>query len=324
MSYFLWPTANKCNALDLLNARYSAEDVEQKLASNFEGAYPVLYNSGRSAIYHLLKHLGHSRIDEIGVFPLASHCVLESVSRIATPSSIGINKETNIIYHQWGYKVPFKSAKNSRSNTIDDCVDSLAKPGCLLFPSFGDYEIWSLPKIFATSSGGVLWCRNYSDSKSLQHSRNANGSSLLPWMLRIASMKNANAYSFWSAIEATSGKPTKFQSSEIYTKLDSWKSIINDRQLKYRMLKFYLSEGMQLLEERLPSNIAITYNKFSQARICSLLEGLGLTSGIRNSYAINHQENSLNLEKHFLVPIHQDVPASLIHQLVKELAKVNV
>jgi putative PLP-dependent aminotransferase (TIGR04422 family) len=155
--HFIWPRNALFSSLTSFFYMKSVEKVEEKLHEMFPSGYPVLFSSGRAALSAALLQCNVSRRDFVGVFPYASHCVLDTISRISTPLSGSAEKHANlrVVYHQWGYVQEVSLSPNS----IEECVDTLCKVGTTLFPGGGSFEIWSLPKILGTTSGGVLWCR---------------------------------------------------------------------------------------------------------------------------------------------------------------------
>ena len=129
--------------------------IEEKLHKMFPSGSPVICSSGRAAINIALHYLNQKRNDVIGINSYTSHCVLDAISRIATPVKWNAKNneiKTRLIYHQWGYV----QKEIINIDTIDDCVDSLCEIGTELFPTSKNFEIWSLPKILGTSSGAVL------------------------------------------------------------------------------------------------------------------------------------------------------------------------
>ena len=187
--YFIWPESSFLKAIFNWPLFSSSENVESQLFKMFPSGYPVLCSSGRSALYLSLNYLEKKRENLVGVFPYANHCVVDSISRITTPcfGKESKNCDLRIIYHQWGYV----QEKKISSTTIDDCVDSLYLKGKDLFPTGGKFEIWSLPKILGTSSGGVLWCKNKIDSEKIKKLRDKNGSSFFQWILRLIANRNS-------------------------------------------------------------------------------------------------------------------------------------
>lgn len=151
----------------------SVETIEEKLRGMFPTGYPVLCSSGRAALVIALLESEVSRGDLVGVFPYASHCVLDAVSRVATPLSgpTAVAVALRVVYHQWG----FVQETDLSKNTIEDCVDTLCVPGAAIFPGGGRFEIWSLPKIIGTTSGAVLWCRDSETAAKIRCFRDERG-----------------------------------------------------------------------------------------------------------------------------------------------------
>ena len=122
-NYAIWPKSKfrireylKFNLYFLTSSR-----LEKRLEKMFPSGYAVLCSSGRAAINMALVYKKHSRPDFVGVNSYTSHCVLDSISRVATPIIWNFkpqaNTKTRLIYHQWGYI----QKDVSQINNIDDC-----------------------------------------------------------------------------------------------------------------------------------------------------------------------------------------------------------
>ena len=99
-----WPKPSSIKFLSHLNFMSSERQIEKLLSSLFPSGHPVLLSSGRSAIYLALLATESNRSKRIQIFEYASHCVLDAISRIATPFGFNDkNTEYKIHYHQWGY-----------------------------------------------------------------------------------------------------------------------------------------------------------------------------------------------------------------------------
>ena len=278
----------------------------------FPSGYPVLCSSGRSALYLSLNHLEKKRGDLVGVFPYASHCVIDSMSRITTPcfGEESKNCDLRIIYHQWGY-VQEKDVKN---DTIDDCVDSLYHIGKKLFPSKSKYEIWSLPKILGTSSGGVLWCKNKQDSIKIKQLRNKNGNSFFQWILRLVSKKIPFFYNYWNGAEPVTGKPSSFQCAEIYSAINNWDKTLDDRTKKFNLLCEFSVDGIRKPIDRIPCVVPIKPTK----SLKDFIEN-NFPSGSRMMELIEDNKSRKNIEI-IPVPVHQDVSIDWLKS-IKNLLK---
>ena len=124
-AYFLWPQPKPLRAM--LNAwRFvTISQIEKRLSEMFPSGTPVLFSSGRAALCHALLISGLARGDKAGVFPFANHCVLDAVSRIATPTAVGSDTSLNVVFQQWGYV----QHNDLSAHDVEDCVDSLLVPG---------------------------------------------------------------------------------------------------------------------------------------------------------------------------------------------------
>ena len=143
--HFICQTSSKSsisNSFRLL----STQDVENKFAICLSVAIQF-YIHLHVRPFNALAESNLCRTDIVGIFPYASHCVLDTISRIATPNKLSALNRENVVYHQWGYVYNNPSI----SPNIEDAVDSLLTYGRHLFPTGGNFEIWSLPKIFSTS-----------------------------------------------------------------------------------------------------------------------------------------------------------------------------
>lgn len=305
--YFIWPESSFLNAILNWPLFSSSKKIESQLFRMFPSGYPVLCSSGRSALYLSLNHLEKKRGDLVGVFPYASHCVIDSMSRITTPcfGEESKNCDLRIIYHQWGY-VQEKDVKN---DTIDDCVDSLYHIGKKLFPSGSEFEIWSLPKILGTSSGGVLWCKNKQDSIKIKQLRNQNGNSFFQWILRLVSKKIPFFHHYWNGAEPVAGKPSSFQCAEIFLAINKWDKILNDRLEKFNLLWEFSIDGIKKPTDRIPCVIPVKSTK----PLLDFIEN-NFSSGPRMMEII--QANKLSTYVQVIpIPVHQDVDLNWLKSL---------
>ena len=293
----------------------SVSRVEALLQTMFPSGYPVLCSSGRSALTFTLIESRASRFDLVGVFPYASHCVLDAVSRVATPLAgpTSINALLRIVYHQWGYV----QEKNIPENTIEDCVDALCVPGTNLFPGGGRFEIWSLPKILGVTSGGVLWCRDENTAiriRSLRDSRSGGG---LQWLLRLLARYLKRVYVFWHAEECNGGNISRFQTGEIITAIRKWDEFVDDRRKKLDKVWPLAVDWLSKPTSRLPPVVPIEI-KVSEVDV----KKSGVTSGFRMFERIP-KNGSRELEKLLPIPIHQDVSYTWLDSFMNSLTLKN-
>lgn len=279
----------------------------------YPSGHPVLCSSGRSALTLALIESEVSRNDFIGVFPYASHCVLDAVSRIATPLSgpTATTAALRIIYHQWG----FVQETNLPPNTIEDCVDTLCLPGATLFPGGGRFEIWSLPKILGTSSGGVLWCRDEETAQAVRDKRDFRGGGLFPWLIRLISKRYPRANFYWQGAEGNMGCTSRFQTGEIFAAVLNWENFVTDRLLKMNMIWPYSIDWMQKPVDRLPPVVPVSLELPER-----IVKDLGISSGYRMFENLNSSSGRV-MEKVLPIPVHQDVTESWLTHLVKQISQ---
>lgn len=287
--------------------------MEFKLQEMFPSGYPVLCSSGRSALSLALEESVLSRGDYVGVFPYASHCVLDAISRFATPLS---GKESahaplRVIYHQWGY------LNNTifPENAIEDCVDTLCVPGAMLFPGGGKYEIWSLPKIAGTTSGGVLWCKEAELASRLRLRRDQRGGGLVQWLLRLAGLKWRRAHLYWQGFENESGKITVWQAGEISRALDNWEELVRSRRNNLDRVWSLAPKWLKKPVKRLPPVVPVLTNISGEQA-----KQLGIEAGFR-MFERNGNNMTGDLVKMLPIPIHQDVSQKWITVVLDALSE---
>ena len=312
-SFFLWPESKVANGLSSCLKLIPTERIENKLFEMFPSGYPVLCSSGRAALTLALEKSNKTRGDQVGLFPYASHCVIEAVSRITTPllGPTGIHADLRIVYHQWGYV----QEKNLPLNTIEDCVDTLCVPGTELFPGGGCFEIWSLPKILGTTSGAVLWCKDKQVAEGFRTQLNAREGGLSQWILRLISKKISHFYNYWQGAEAISGKLSQFQTGEIYNAIEKWDKVVEDRLKKLDLIWDLSVSWLQKPFNRLPS-VVPTDCLIPENEIIAI----GLTAGSRMIEQLQ-QDGTRKLIKVIPIPIHQDVGLMDVKKIIGLLNK---
>jgi putative PLP-dependent aminotransferase (TIGR04422 family) len=307
-NYFLWPESKIVNGLTSCWKLIPTERVEKKLFEMFPSGYPVLCSSGRAALTLAIDKSNKTRSDLVGLFPYASHCVIEAVSRITTPLSgpSSIQADLRIVYHQWG----FVQEKNLALNTIEDCVDTLCVQGTKLFPSGGSFEIWSLPKILGTTSGAVLWCKDKQVAEVLRSQLNSRKGGFSQWILRLLSKKIHYFYNYWQGAEAINGRISKFQTGEIFNAIEKWDIIVEDRLKKLDLIWDLSVSWLQKPSNRLPSVVPID---------CLIPENeiitIGLMAGSRTIEQLQ-QDGTRKLIKVIPIPIHQDLGIEDVKKII--------
>jgi len=312
-NYFIWPESRFIGGMQTLFSMPTIGSIENKLKVYFPSGFPVLSSSGRAAITLALEYSNKKRSDFIGLFPYASHCVVDAVARISTPlfGAASINAEQRIVYHQWGYV----QERNLPKNTIEDCVDTLCIKGTELFPGGGSFEIWSLPKIFGISSGGVLWCKDEKAAMEIRKIRDKKNRVFFQWILRLISKKIPLMYNYWQGAEPLNASLSCWQTGEIMKAIENWDCVVEDRVQKLDLIWPYAFNELQKPRNRLPSVIPLDF-PINENEILKV----GLTSGFRMFEYIN--DNSFRkLVKVIPFPIHQDVSVNEVKRIIKCLKK---
>jgi putative PLP-dependent aminotransferase (TIGR04422 family) len=312
ITHFLWPKSNSTRALIKAASYTSVSRVEEQLAAMFPGAAPVLFSSGRAALLHSLIVTRLGRGDKVGVFPFASHCVLDAVARIATPTPLGSDASLNVVFQQWGYIQHYDLSPYD----IEDCVDSLLLPGGKLFPGGGAFEIWSFPKIQGTTGGGVLWCRSTQTAMDLRLLRDSRTCSSLLWILRLLGNKSSLLHAWWQGAEASFGQPSRLQTGEIIAALEEWNDIVIDRKKKLDIAWQLAPSWLSRPVDRLPCVVPVELNDEVDGE--ELAKRTGITSGLRRM----ERESilgSFEISKVLPIPIHQDVTFARLMEIINYL-----
>ena len=267
----------------------------------FPSGYPVLCSSGRVALYIAINESNLDRSKKINLYPYASHCVLNTIGRLTNPNPYMSENQIDIIYHQWG--VTFNC---NYKPLIEDSVDSLYERNTPLFQGGAKFEIWSLPKILGTTSGGILWCKKEKDAILIRSKINNKKGIIFSWILRLLSYKFSLFYSLWEGTEKGYKGLSRLQINEIFSQIKLWDKVVENRKEKLDIFKKYSILNDNNLEGRLPSCLPVKTN-ISEKK----LDGFGFSTGIR------HFLTETTLEKVFPLPIHQDVSISSLNNLFK-------
>tara|TARA_B110000444_G_C18756891_1_gene555579 strand:+ start:273 stop:1202 length:930 start_codon:yes stop_codon:yes gene_type:complete len=294
VSYFLWPKQNISFLFHSFLLWRKKENLEKEFENLYSSGYPILCSSGRSAIKMVLKLRECERKDNIKIFPYASKCVIDAISSISNPSvHDDINNKVKIVYNQWGF---INNEVCENRTIIEDSVDTLLLPNNSVFSLKSDFAIWSLPKIYGTSSGAVLWCSDYADKEKLIQIREKSKPSIMLWFIRILGNFSSFFNKIWSGFAPELPNITRFEVSEIFFALTKLDEIIEDRKSKINLLSDLLPENILIPENILPTVLPIYSFKTDTE-----LKKLGIESGNR------HFVNSKKIIKVIPLPIHQDV-----------------
>ena len=275
--------------------------IENYFSAIYPISYPVLMPSGRSALRLILSHLGLGRTDLVSIPKFSSHCIINSVGLVATPTQEPNSYcKNSIIFHQWG----FIRTVASVPGLIEDSADSLIPMGGNLFPNDGRFEIISLPKVFGTFIGGLILCQNKKDADELMKERDA--SSLLGSMhfyLRVLSQYLPTLYTYWNAAEPSNTLTPSIALKDIWSKIQRHNELIADRQKKIDFLiKNKIRSALKVSTSRLPCCWPIPAKHWPE-------------NSSPDQKLIRHihgATESAQYEKVFPLPIHHQIPIETI------------
>jgi len=305
-SHFLWPEHSSNFSRFLFGSRISAPDIERTLEMLYPEAVPVIFSSARAGLTATLQLLNLCRPDIVWCPPYSSHCVLESISRLATPSTTAIDQaKAALIYHHWGF-VHRHTGLPPNTTVIEDAVDTLFIPGTNPFALDGRFVLWSLPKVIATVWGGVVFCRNNEDGQRLRAIREERHAfQEIQALLRIAGDHSGMAARYWHGSESLNGGLPDFALRQIQAHLQTLPSLVQQR---ISLLEAFQATGIKLplFEGRLPSNIPVKITEDSKKwwGTNSLFSTGFRSMNLSCDYAENRWERVAPL------PVHQDISSS--------------
>ncbi len=212
------------------------ENIEGFFNDLYPNAHSVLTPSGRSALTMIIRHLGMTRRDHVLIPPYSSHCVINSIGYVSTPTPMeSPNIKSSLVFHQWGYPQMSKTDHL----VIEDSVDSLIPKGGSLFPNDGLFEILSLPKIFGCLIGGIILCQNADDAEALKKIRDNTQSDLgiSHFFLRVLGQSRPKLYDYWNTVEPQNGRIPSSALKNIWRRLMMMDALISDRIKKIKLLE---------------------------------------------------------------------------------------
>jgi dTDP-4-amino-4,6-dideoxygalactose transaminase len=127
-----------------------------------------LINSGRVGLYLGLQYNNFSgaRENHVLVPKYISSCVLNILNKNSFPvRKLDDQTKAVLVFHQWGYPQKMDEvlalAKAKKLIVVEDCANSFgSRYKNQLTGTFGDFAIFSFPKIFSSFTGGMLLSNN--------------------------------------------------------------------------------------------------------------------------------------------------------------------
>lgn len=308
---FLWPRPCPLRLQHLIGGHLTTSIVEQRLQDYFPQAQAVLFSSARAALSAILESLGLGRPDLVYCPPFSSHCVFETIARIATPTTESSAPRAALIYHQWGHIArPFFPEETL---LIEDAVDTLLAPGDDPFAIDGLFTLWSLPKTIASQWGGVAFCRTEKDAVSLRRIRdNRPSHGLSQAWLRLLGERFPTAHAYWHGLESAGGHLPSFALRQILDCLEVLPDLAKKRGENLALLQPY---SLAPASRRLPCCLPLPPEGVPGH---SLTSGQALTVGIRNFNIAGRFPNP-EWQRVFPAPIHQDVNGTDVAEIVAKL-----
>jgi len=178
-------------------------------------------------------------------------------------------------------------------------------------PAGGAFEIWSLPKILGTLSGGVIWCRQLESAEALRLLRDDHqAGALLQWGLRMLGRRWPWCGSLWAGRESLLGALPNWAVGEILLAIERWSELVHARQQRLVLVRSILPDWLPVALDRLPCVVPVGLD---QVR---LLTNLGIGTSYRTFERIA-STGQRTLLPCFPLPIHHEVP---LPQLTKAVA----
>jgi putative PLP-dependent aminotransferase (TIGR04422 family) len=311
MKYQIWPLQRKPGINLFKYPKRSVSDIENILTDIYQGTYPVVTSSGRSAITVAIQVFELGKVDRIGMPPFSSSCLYFCVGKTSVPVPGDIKQmvSAHLVYHQWGYA----SKVGGDKLKFEDGVDSLCASSDALFPNNGIVEILSLSKMLGVPMGGVAFFRREVDALRAKEIRDSRINMAWPqFLLCCGSAVSEASGLLWQHAESVNGVLLDFLCGEIAYKLDKLNDLIADRREKLSLVSAMLSPVVNIRDNmRLP--VAIPVPVEYDEKLFLLLRGDGFSTEQRH-FNVSLDQDNWKLRKVLPLPIHQDVPIASVEK----------
>ena len=253
-----------------------------------------MFPSGRAAIATILRFLKINRSNEVFTDKWSSHCLFNTIGAYTNINTEIHNPDLVICIHKWGEIKKIKIKK--KFQIIEDSVDSLVLNKKTLFPNNGEFEIFSLPKIIGSISGGLVITKNKKFIKFCKQEQKKN-KKLGIYQARekfdtLKNKKNFNTWLYYESWNTYTETNSLIDIERCLKNFDKNKNIIIKRiNLIKRKLKinYYLND-------RLGPVLALPLEKFKNIKYLS------------KKFLIRHNskfiEKKAKFEKCILLPLH--------------------
>ena len=276
-----------------INLRISSgKDIESFFKELYPKSNPVLFSSARAGINAILVLNSATRPDLVFVPPYTPHCVFDSISRLATPTTENRQKSAIIIdYYSWGYGLPQNSFE---SIFIKDRADSFITEEYKLFQNNASFEIISCPKVFGSFMGGIVFCASEKNAYLLSEIRDKRGiqSSLMNHIFKIIP---GIGNKIWQGIEAENGRISPLATRNLLKLLNKFEKIKKKRLSNIEYVKNHLPDFLE--KGILPSALPIKLSSKNKSVMQSI--GINITRMINlENYCIEKYQKVIPLPLH--------------------------
>jgi putative PLP-dependent aminotransferase (TIGR04422 family) len=306
-NYFFWPKPKFSNVYK--SYFYKTHNIEDILNKYFPSGYPVLFPSARSALYFCIIYNRLNRENFVEYFPYANECILSSISQVTNPVPLNFykNSDLKISYHHWGYQIKLKN----HNKILEDSADSLYLKNSKLFNSNGNFEIWSLPKILGTFSGGILWCKDINDYNEIKKIYPDSKIGFVNSFSKLFSHKSSYFYNLWKAECYSNFNLPNFYRKEIYRALENWSYYTDLVQKNIEIISTIIEDWVPKNNNRLPCVIPFK----EDLKIFNILKNKGIKNDLR-MFNVNFDENDQKYEKVYSVPVHYQVNKEFLKKII--------
>lgn len=310
-SDYQWPSCHLKISPDFSEgSSLDREIITAELESFFSDqlGFPcILLPSGRSTISLAMISLFMNR--ELSVFApkYSSHCIWNVLGRHANPS-IQINNDINAVLAVHKYAEKYSLDEDIKI-IIEDSCDSLILNKKDMFPLGGAFEIFSLPKIMGTYSGGILACAN---TEFENEARKA--------MEKAPKIFNSQGYARWKAASGSVNDYNIWDANEFqnfFLDYNALRQIIDNLDALESNKKIIISR-LKILSEHY-SNLEIANFKSRLPPLVTISD-IDLMKGLM--YRMIDQNRSLSNPcyiKKLLIPLHFGVSDQEFNNLLKKI-----
>jgi putative PLP-dependent aminotransferase (TIGR04422 family) len=211
--------------------------IENILEKMFKGGYPVIFSSGRNAMYFASKNYWTKK--NISVFPYSSQCVVVALQKAGLSVETRTDYTSDVVFDQWG----ILDESCNKKIFIEDSCDSFLPVNSEVLQLNAEFEIWSLPKILGNRFGGILWCKNKKIANEIRNIRNDELKFLcyIKKLLRFLKGISKINYNLWENFEFKSIGLTNFEYGSLLKDVLRWEILYHERSTAYHKNSNFLS-----------------------------------------------------------------------------------